>query len=294
MTVTVQMIGGLGNQLFQYATGLRLAQEKNTNLKLDISAFEWYKTRAYRLGHFQAQEDYATQEELLPFTSRSLQYRLPRGFWKILPYYRRPRFREREIFIYDSNILKTPQNVYLVGYFQHEQYFSPIRERILADFTLRSTPSETAKEYANQAADGASICVSIRRGEYVTDPVVRRIHGVLPLQYYREAIEQMVAQVRSPRFFVFSDEIEWAQENLEIGYPTTWMRDLQDYEQLWIMSQCEHHIIANSSFSWWGAWMSTYERQIVIAPKPWFANPPNPSDGIVPDRWQTIPGHHLV
>jgi hypothetical protein len=131
----------------------------------------------------------------------------------------------------------------------------------------------------------------VRRGDYVQNPVTNARHGLCPLEYYHTAVRTLAAQVPDPQFFVFSDDPDWTQQNLKLPYPTTYVtcNGLErDYEDLRLMSHCRHHIIANSSFSWWGAWLSTFPAKTVLAPSTWFREPPQASRDRVPAGWLTV------
>jgi hypothetical protein len=130
----------------------------------------------------------------------------------------------------------------------------------------------------------------MRRGDYVTNPAAATHHGVLPAQYFQQALATVKERVREPHFFVFSDEPDWAESYVGIDDPVTIVRGAgkADAEDLMLISMCRHHIISNSSFSWWGAWLSTGEGKVVVAPKRWFASETEDSSDIVPPGWLRI------
>lgn len=283
--VIVQLLGGLGNQMFQYAAAKRLAIEKNTPLMIDISSFETYSLRKYGLSNFRVNAKIADSEVLLRFKHPS---RFSQLVEKVQPYYKRHIFNERLWFYFDPNILLTPNQVYLRGYFQNEAYFKSIEKLLREDFSLKATPSLAATTFASQINNIQSVSLHVRRGDYSTNPAALHMHGLLPISYYEEVINQIINQVERAVFVVFSDDIGWVKENLKFSVPVIWVNGLPDYEDLWLMSLCKHHIVANSSFSWWGAWLSTNRPKLVYAPDPWFANPPTPTGDIVPHNWHKI------
>ena len=125
----------------------------------------------------------------------------------------------------------------------------------------------------------------------MTDPVTKEFHGICSLEYYYNAIKKITEIVRKPHFFIFSDDIKWAQDNLKISYPATFVNhnaDGKPFEDLRLMSLCKHHIIANSSFSWWGAWLSIDPDKIVFAPKEWFTDSGRNTDDLIPGSWHRI------
>ena len=290
--IIAQIFGGLGNQMFQYAAARRLAQQRNAVLQLDISSFEHYPLRQYELSHFKLDQNFASASELQPYHSHILRYRIPRVVEKLaLPYYRRRIFSEQIKYRFDPNFLRVPTNVYLSGYFQNQDYFAPISDLIRADFQLAVPASMASQAIAVAIEAGNSISLHLRRGDYASDPATRAHHGLLPLSYYQAAVQNVVERVSQPEFFVFSDDPDWAQTNLHLKYPVTFVTANgaeRAYEDLWLLSRCKHHIIANSSFSWWGAWLSTTLSKIVYAPDRWILSDAGSASGVVPPNWNRL------
>ena len=288
--VIVRLMGGLGNQMFQYAAGRAVAHRNRTPLKLDISAFEQDPLRSYRLHHFNIVESIATPDEVAHLTKRGS------GIWKrisrrveryLLPPYRRSVFAQR-FDHFDPDILRLRGNVYLIGYWQSEKYFKDIAHIIRQDFTFRHTADPENQKLARIIANTNSVSLHIRRGDYVSNPITYQYHGVCSLDYYRAAVARLTQTVKRPHFFVFSDDMEWAQQNLKPDYPVTYVTHNgveRDYEDLRLMSQCKHHIIANSAFSWWGPWLCTYPPKIVIAPQKWFNKADRDTSDLIPASW---------
>ena len=291
--VIVQLVGGLGNQFFQYATGRAVAHRNRTPLKLDISAFDQDPLRSYRLHHFNIVESIATPDEVAHLTKRGS------GIWKrisrrveryLLPPYRRSVFAQR-FDHFDPDILRLRGNVYLIGYWQSEKYFKDIAHIIRQDFTFRHTPDTENQKLARIIANTNSVSLHIRRGDYVSNPITYQYHGVCSLDYYRAAVARLTQTVKRPHFFVFSDDMEWAQQNLKPDYPVTYVTHNgveRDYEDLRLMSQCKHHIIANSAFSWWGAWLCTRPGKLVIAPRKWFNKADCDTSDLIPASWSRV------
>ena len=291
--VIVRLVGGLGNQMFQYAAGRAVAYRHEVPLKLDISAFERYGLRTCRLHHLNIVESYATPAEVARL-ARSSQNRLVAKLYTIvercLPYYKRSVFRQRYDH-FDPDILRVSRSVYLTGYWQSEKYFKDIEEIIRREFTIRNDPDAVNQEMAAMINKSTSVSLHIRRGDYVSNPRIRQTHGVCSLDYYEAAVAKLMQFAKDPHFFVFSDDIEWAKQNLKLQYPLTFVSHNgpeRDYEDLRLMSLCKHHIIANSTFSWWGAWLSTNRRKIVIAPKRWFSDPDRDSRDLIPESWLRV------
>lgn len=285
------MIGGLGNQLFQYALGRRLALICNTSLKLDIRGFStYYKLHKYSLFHFNIDENFVTSEEAgkyRNFFSRAFVECNQRIFGnKLGTYYQRNYVKEcTEQF--DENILKVPSDVYIEGYWQTEKYFKEIAQQLRQEFTFKTPPSETNRLMGDVIKRNNSVSIHIRRTDYVTDAASNQDHGVCGLPYYRRAMTHISERVETPHFYVFSDDMNWVKANLRSEHATTYV-DFNNadtnFEDLRLMSLCKHNIIANSTFSWWGAWLNQNDGKIVIAPEKWYAS--NRSFGdVVPKEW---------
>lgn len=289
-TIIMRLKGGLGNQLFQYAAGRRIAETNNLSLKLDLSWFKDQPGRPYSLNHFAISEDVASPAEIAQLNGLKwarLKENLPyiRDFGG--PYYQRTSVRERTL-DFDPNILKISESAYLDGYWQSEKYFRDIEDIIRREFSVITRPDEENANHARIIQSSTAIAVHVRRGDYVSSPFAKRYHGVCTLDYYHRAIEYILSEVDNPRFFIFSDDPRWAQKNLKIDAPTTYVSHNspdRNYEDLRLMTYCKHYIIANSSFSWWGAWLSQYRDKIVIAPEKWFqATDYNDKDRL-PQEW---------
>lgn len=232
--VIVKLKGGLGNQMFQYAYGRNLALKRKTILKLDKS---FLRRRFW--------------QKALGVTPR--EYEL--GEFNIKAEFAKPDFRPR-----------------LKGYWQNEKYFKDIRPILLKDFTLKKKTKNFLK-FKKLISGVNSVSIHVRRGDYVKRKVTGNYHGVLDLDYYRQAVEIIRKKVKKPRFFVFSDD------------PTiSNFSGLTNSEELILMSLCKHQIIANSSFSWWGAWLNRNPAKIVIAPQRWFRAKIDDFE-IVPQPW---------
>lgn len=291
--IITNLLGGLGNQMFQYAIGRRLSCMHHVLLKLDAPAFENYTLRQYRLGNYAIHAEIASVPEV-----EHVRYHGRTGVLRTLgnlagytvPYYRRNIYREPHFF-YDQNILKCKNDVYLEGYWQSEKYFKDIEPLIRSEFIPVKEPDTLNKNMADQIKICESVSLHVRRGDYVLNPETNAYHGTCSPDYYKTAIRLIEKQVENPHFFIFSDDPAWVRENMKMGHPTT-IVDINgpenDYEDLRLMSQCRYHIIANSSFSWWGAWLSQNREKIVIAPKKWFKKPEINTRDLIPDSWIQI------
>lgn len=295
--VMVRLMGGIGNQMFQYAAARRLAYIHNCALKLDLGWFDEIAAadtaRVYDLHVFAITGTVASLEEVNEMMQAA------RSGWRLLLARARGRltgapvktYTKEKNFHFDSEILMLPDDVYLSGYWQSEKYFSDIADILRREFTVKTPPEDRNEQTVEMIRKTQSVSIHVRRGDYVTNPFATQYHGTCTLDYYRDAMEFVGARVEDPHFFVFSDDPAWARENLVSGHPTN-VVDCNGpdraYEDMRLMSLCRHHIIANSSFSWWGAWLCKNPDKIVIAPARWFANAALDTRDLLPERWIRI------
>ena len=292
--IIVKLTGGLGNQMFQYAAGRRLAHIHATQLKFDLSWLGTERpnitTRNYMLAPFSIKGESASTLEQA--TVADPEYSpLMRFLTRLTPFRRQSHIREK-CFRFDPSILTLSDNVYLDGYWQSERYFADAADHIRSDFTIRTAPDGRNGEVAAAINECAAVSVHIRRGDYVTDAKTAAFHGICPIEYYHEAVKAIAKRVAKPHFFVFSDDPTWVREQISIPHPLTIVDhngpDLA-HEDLRLMSLCRHQIIANSSFSWWGAWLNPRPDKIVIAPSRWFNDPAVETSDLIPASWLRLP-----
>jgi hypothetical protein len=290
--VITRLYGGLGNQLFQYAAGRALAERLKAPLKIDVSEFEIYPLRHFELNKFSINAEVATQEEtahLVRKPSRFLRNAC-RAAIKIGLVCDKIPFKEKQ-FNYDELFERIRHPVCLDGYWQSEKYFKSVKNEIRSELLLANELGDNSKIILSDIQQSNSISLHIRRGDYVTSPSTAAVHGVCPLDYYFSAVRHITAIIENPKFFVFSDDLQWAKDNLKIGYPIRFVDgggSNRDVEDMWLMKECQHHIIANSSFSWWAAWLNDKQDKIVIAPRIWFLNKKIDARDLIPDQWNKI------
>lgn len=288
--VIVKTKGGLGNQLFQYAFARNLEISCGAKVKLDhLSWTEQYKEREYKLSNYNISEDLATSEEVEKFK----QYKKRGGKLAILhnlfianeSIY----IKERQ-FDFDPTILAFREKAYFDGVWHTEKYFKGIENTIRKEITLKNPPSEYFTEIAEKMSRVNSVSLHVRRGDYLTMKKAIDTIGVCPIDYYYTAEEILTGRTEKPTFFIFSDDIEWVKHNLKLKSPMIFVSNDRtlDYEELILMSKCKHNIIANSSFSWWGAWLNSNPQKIVIAPEKWFKDGAIHTKDIVPESWLKI------
>jgi hypothetical protein len=285
--IITRLIGGLGNQMFQYAAGLALAKQHGVELTVDLGGFDQYSLRRYSLAHFALEPRPAPQDALSTAGSSSLIARLRRklgiGYGCAYTIYRETSLR------FNNEFKKLPNNTYLDGYWQCEAYFSEFTDAVRQAFAFRTPASGINAEWLAHIRGANAIAIHVRRGDYANNPKTFQVHGLCSLDYYHQAALYMEQHANeAPEFFIFSDDPDWAKENLKLDHPmhfVTHNNAETDYEDLRLMSACKHQIVANSTFSWWGAWLAKSEEQIVIAPKNWFASEQLDSCDIVPHDW---------
>jgi hypothetical protein len=188
---------------------------------------------------------------------------------------------------FEREILSNQDNIYLDGYWQSEKYFVDIRTILLNELTLKSKIDDINKRFTNRMLDSQSVSIHIRRGDYVSDQNNYKLFGVLGLDYYNKSIKYMLEKVNNPEFFVFSDDPDWAEKNIKINAPLIFIKhnSLKNYEDIRLMSSCKHHIIANSSFSWWGAWLGSNNDKIVIGPSVYYRGAEYKDSDRMPIDW---------
>jgi hypothetical protein len=288
--IVTHIIGGLGNQMFQYAVGRALAIKNGQQLYLDTSDFVDYKLHPLELARvFKGPFDTATSVQRLEL----LGWRAGQHMQKLL---RRPQFAAlrggrmvvEPHFHYWPEFNWLPGDRYLVGYWQSEKYFKQIESIIRTDFSFRQPLSKRNKQIADEITSRNAISLHVRRGNYMQNT---KTYSACSLNYYREAIRHIVARVEQPRFFVFSDDITWVKDNLKIDSSCQYVdhnQGSENYNDMRLMSLCKHHIIANSSFSWWGAWLNQNKDKIVIYPKKWFNDSSKNISDLTPETWIPI------
>jgi len=291
--IITKLIGGLGNQMFQYATGLKLAKKNEADLLLDISDFINYPGREFALHNFNISGKIINESDNISLIDQNTIF-FKRIFLHInslinrktsLPYIKEPYFH------YYPNLLNSPCPCYIDGYWQSEKYFFDIKKEIIEEFSLIKPINELSLKILNKIMEKNSVSIHIRRGDYITNTSANKFHGVCSLSYYYSAINLIKNHVENPFFIVFSDDIKWTKENLKISDEVIYVDHNgpeKSHEDLFLMSRCSHHIIANSSFSWWAAWLSQNPRKMVITPTPWFDYQNYCYQDIIPNDWIKI------
>jgi hypothetical protein len=294
MNIIAQLQGGLGNQLFQYATARALAHRHHTTLLLDQS---WF-TKTY--------EDVTPRELLISALNTKGAFisldappkrpnrirRILQRLWPMNPFV----YSEKTPYCFDENLLRATafkkQNLYLIGYWQSYRYFESIKEILQTEITPKNPLNAHYQDYLGQIQSSTSAMIHIRRGDYVHLPSASKVHGFVGLQYYQQGMATILAKSPDIHFFVFSDDPNWAKENLPHQERITLIQSYESsdavIQELELMTHCQHHLIANSSLSWWAAWLAKNPGNLVICPSHWTTDSDMKWDDLLPASWQRI------
>jgi hypothetical protein len=183
------------------------------------------------------------------------------------------------------------ENIYVSGFFQKEYYFNDIRTQILKDFEI-SIQDDYIKKLESDILESNSICINVRRCDYVTNQNTNNFHGFHGVEYINNSISEITKKIKNPKFYIFSDDIDWCINNLKINYPHFFVNHTYKGNKfssyLKLMSSCKNFIIPNSTFAWWAAWLNQNEEKIVYVPKNWFNINYMNTDGLIPLKWNKI------
>lgn len=293
--IIVKLMGGLGNQMFQYAAGKALALTHNTDLRFDLS---WFDTitksdtvRTYNLTCFSFPDTiFASPKDLQSNKAIFLPSRIKKLIKRLYPSFQKNVILEK-YFHYDPSLLDSPSNAYIEGYWQSFRYFEPFSNIIREELRFQTPMDAENQKLSESILATPSVSLHIRRGDYVTNTHANDFHGTTSLEYYDSAIKAIYKHITEPHFFIFSDDIEWTTQNLSIPFNATYINHNHGnmaFEDMRLMSLCKHNIIANSTFSWWGAWLNTNPNKIVIAPKTWFQDNTINTNDLIPGSWLRV------
>lgn len=308
---------GLGNQMFQYAAGKALALEKNVPLKVDTSAYSGYKLRKYELEeYFNITTEQATQGEIeqyrynhpvkrvwnkifkkhklrilgLPYEERFVAKNLLALHDFLIPPHKRKTYTEPH-YHFDKDFFQANSDIYLHGYWMSWRYFEKYDEVIRRLFTINNNLVKHVDELVDRIKKQNSVSIHIRRTDYA-DPFVVKLKGIIPPSFYINAIQYVGNKMSNPVFYIFSDDINWAKQNLAFNEITVHYIDetisTSAIEDFYLMTLCKHNIITNSTFSWWAAYLNNNPDKIVIAPKRWYNKAPYDYKDVCPPSWSIL------
>ncbi|GAB6189645.1 alpha-1,2-fucosyltransferase [Marinitoga arctica] len=296
-TKFVKFKGGLGNQLFQYSFMRRLNLIYNFKVKADMTFFENIKNdniRVPRIFELNVKLEIATKKELeniFKFNNnnnnnnnnnfKSLKYKFLITFEAL--FNRKYYFEKNRNF---RNIDKIKNYTYFDGYWQSWRYLEGIENFLKKEIKLKNEMSMKNKNYVEKISNEESVFIGVRRGDYVSSKKVKKHYGTFDESYYNKAIDVIKQGVKNPKFYVFSNDINWVKNNMRFNEKVIFREKEEqttDLEELFVLSSFKHAIIVNSTFYWWGAWLINNKNKIIIAPKKWFGDD-TPID-IIPPNW---------
>lgn len=284
--LTIILQGGLGNQLFQIATAYALALKNSLDIKINVRGYRNSFDRKFELHKFPNVKK-VTVLENNPL--RIFFLLVLKKISTILGFYKQNKF-ESSPFVFNKILFNRDlsQSTSLIGYFQSEKYFINEKKKIYNLFKFPLNKNNLVKLYLKKIKSSNAVAIHFRGGDYITNLTTKNFHGNLSLNYYLKSLKYINTQIKSPRFFVFSDDTNFIKEiSLIKNLKYTYVDIKSAFDSLYLMSKCKHYIIANSSFSWWGAWLSKNDNKIICAPKNWVkAN--IKTDDVIPKSWKTF------
>lgn len=275
--VISRLSGGLGNQMFQYAFGRVHSLKRQSALYMDPFEYNYHKLRKYELDVFNVK----TKLLSLP---QQFRYFLQKKYLTSPKIYSEPHFH------FDEKALNSNLANYFEGFWQSEKYFRSIRHELIQEFLLKITFPISAKTVLDEILLVESVSLHIRRGDYISNSEANKCHGVLPLKYYYDSIYYIKSLKKNIKLYIFSDDIPWAKKNLKVQDDILFIESIPQsaHIEMHLMKNCKHNIIANSSFSWWGAWLNENPEKIVCAPQSWFDDKKINTADILPESWIKI------
>lgn len=302
--IIIRLQGGLGNQMFQYALGRHLSLKNNCQLKLDLSLLLDHSSKSDKAVHrnfeldvFDLDLQFAEKEEVISIVGSRSKSVLGKVKNLTLNKLGLRKYKIEKDRSFAPSILKTPSGHCLSGGWQSPRYFEEIESTIRKDFQFTKDVSDSTeyKNYQAAISKGINIGVHVRRGDYISNKYYNDLLGVQPLAYYYNSlkmIKQKVSEISN--VFVFSDDIDWCMENFMFDEKAIFVKNDRSKvgaaRDLSLLAQCQHHVISNSTFSWWGAWLSQTEKKVVVAPKNWVSpkylnNKTINAKDIIPNNW---------
>lgn len=293
-------MGGLGNQMFQYAFGRRMALINNTELVLDDSLLldrsqpnELVTHRNFDLDVFNLKPyRWASEKEVFLYNGSSGAFILKKIFRKLKNLVSPKTLIIQNANEVNLNYLKFNSDVCFVGRWQSELYFKDITQQLREEFVIKAPVNSEIVKYNEIISNCNAVCLHIRRGDLVSSAIYSNTIGALEWSYYECALSYLKERVENPVFFIFSDDIDWCQKNIQLNEKTYYMNEetsgIKASGHLLLMTKCKHFIIANSTFAWWGAWLANSENKIVVYPKNWYKDVKNKNPQMCPINWKAL------
>lgn len=294
--IIVNIRGGLGNQLFQYACARALSISTSQSLKIHhakrISLNSHRDFMLSSIFNIKIKKSAAKDiKKVLGFSFPT--YLLDIFLIKIFSHLRPQNFITDLSFNAFSKELfsMNKKHIYLLGYWQSYKYFETFFQLFKEEFCFKKEFLKKNEKniYFNSIVLSNSVSIHFRRGDYISNSSANKFHGTCSSSYYNSAIKFIIKKIKKPHFFIFSDDIEWAKAQVyPLGLEITFVDNKEDYVDFWLMSLCKNNILANSTFSWWAAWLNKNKSKIVIAPKKWFSDPSILTPDLIPSNWFRI------
>lgn len=266
--IIVRLRGGLGNQLFQFAAAHSLATVKGVQLKSDLYTYTKHPFRKYELHNFNISLPEATRDEVHRFTGSNF---ISRYLNKKSNYFYCPTVFAQPHYHFYEDFFSLPVPIYLSGYWQSEKYFSNVADSLRKMITPSKPLDQRNSDLIASVRSTDSVAIHIRRTDYTSTSFFKP----MDLDYYQRALEAIGKKISKPRFVVFSDDIAWSKQQLKDLADATFVdhnTGADSYKDLLVMAACRNQIIANSTFSWWAAWLNNTPGKTAIAPAKWFHN----------------------
>lgn len=267
--IKVRLQGGLGNQMFQYAAARALSLDlKQESLILDTNYYVISKKKKSLTLNNCTLSPSATFKDCKdnPF------YYLASGMSRLWPKFTYALYLKFGIAFWNTSLYKelpkNKENLYLFGYWQSDRYFNKYKDLIIRELKMKTLPSKKNLDLIHKMGEENSCCIHIRRGDYV------KLNWVMcDNAYYQKGMEIVATKVENPKFYIFSDDIEWVKKEIKFTEPVTYIDwKNEDFRELELMYSCKHFVMSNSSFSWWAQYISNTKDSVIIAPKQWFSD----------------------
>ncbi len=284
--VVTWLSGGLGNQMFQYACGKALALRYNKKLQLDLDWFDKEGNRPFQLDIFNCDIKRCSDKDILNIKKAGKIERYIKRYIKGVNY-----IHEKGM-DYLGPLDIAGEITYLQGCWQSEKYFIDVADVIRNDFSLAQKLDEKNSMWKKRIEKSDnSVALHVRRGDYVTVAANKSIYKEIPIAYYQECLAELQDKLGKITIFVFSNDMDWVRKNIHTDQEMFYV-DCNDenhgYMDMYLMSRCQHNIIANSTFSWWGAWLNANSSKIIYTPDMWFNDEKMNKNEILPESWRKV------